>query len=480
MKITSERLENCQVRLEIEVDEARMEKAMKKVARRISRESVIPGFRPGKAPYSVVVRRVGKEILSRQAFEDMSEAVVKEALEQAGIEPYDQVEVEDLQFEPVRLTLIVPVAPVVELGDYRAIRVEPPDVSLDEAEVEKTLERIQRAQGQWQPVERPAQWDDLVVVDIVGTIGDEVVLKNEERELILTADSSYPAPGFQDEIVGVSAGQDAAFDLRYPEDIASERLAGQEVHFEVHIHEVKELELPPLDDELAQTVGDYETLDDLRAEIRTNLQRRMEREAEEKYATEVLTKVVEGATIEFPSVMVEDEIDRIVADQQQRLKQEGLSYSDFLAMNGKTEEEHRRDLRPMAENRVRRYLVLGKIVELEKLKVNEEEIEAAIEARSLLFGEHAAAMREVFSSPAGVQAVASDILGDKAWERLLAIAKGEAPELEEDEEAEEEEKEDEGTEEEAVPASAEESAGDDEAADEAPSVPEEQPADLAD
>jgi len=434
LKVTAERLENCQVELTIEVDEERVEQELQRVARRVSKRRRIPGFRPGRAPYDAVLRLFGKEALYQEVLEDLGQTVFKEALEKEGIEPFAQAELMDVQFEPMVLKMVVPVAPIVELGDYRQLRLTPPEVTVSDEEVEAALKRIQAQHGQWQPVERPAQLDDQAIVDIESTVEGEVVLSNQERALLLKAESPYPVPEFNEQIVGMVIGEDREFDLTYPENLANEKLAGRESHFKVYLHDLKELVLPELDDDLAKTVGDFETLDDLKAKVHEGLQAEAEREAENRFANEVLTATVERARIEFPLVLLERELDSLLEEQDRVLRQrEGLNLDNWLEINKKSREEYRDELRPRAEERLKRGLALGKVVELEGVKLEAEEVEDQIERMSLPFGEEADKARDVFSSPDSMRSIASDLLTSKALQRLMAIAKGEVEEGEIDE-----------------------------------------------
>lgn len=425
MEISAERLENCQVELTIEVDEERVEQELRRVARRISKQRRIPGFRPGKAPYDVVLRLFGKDALYQETLEDLSESVYKEALEKEGIEPFAQAELIDFQFEPMVLKLMVPVAPIVELGDYRQLRLTPSEVTVSDEEVEDALKRIQAQHGQWQPVERPAQLDDQAIVDIESTVEGEVVFSNQERTLLLKAEFPYPVPGFNEQIVGMVIGEDREFDLTYPEDLANEKLAGKESHFKVHLHDLKELVLPDLDDDLAKTAGDFETFDELKTKVRENLQAEAEREAESRFTNEVLTATVERARIEFPPVLLERELDALVEEQDRISRQrQGLTLDNWLEINKKSKEEYRDELRPRAVERLKRRLTLGKVVEMEGITVEEEEVGDQIERMSSVFGEQADEARDVFSSADNMRSIASDLLTNKALQRLVAIAKG--------------------------------------------------------
>lgn len=369
MKVETERLENCQMALTIEVDEARAKRALRNVARRISRRAKIPGFRPGKAPYNVVARYFGKEVLSKEVLDELGEATYKEALDQAGLEPFGQAQLTDYETNPLVLKMVVPLAPVVELGDYRQLRLEANEETIREEEVNKALTRIQEQNAFWEPVKRPAQWGDLAIVDIEGTVKGETVIENKERELILEADSSYPLPGFSDQLLGLTVNEQREFILTYPEDFEDGDLAGQQAHFKIYLQDLKQEVVPDIDDDLARAVGNYETLEDLKAELRRELQAK----AEQEFAHRALTALVERAQIEFPPMMLEREIDNWLKEFDQNLRRLNLNLENYLKMEKKTEEEFRQEVSPQVEERLKRSLALGKFIELEGLETGSEE-----------------------------------------------------------------------------------------------------------
>ncbi len=433
MKVTTERTENCQVILDIEVDEERVERHLRNAARRISQKVRIPGFRKGKVPYRVVLRRFGKEALYDEAVDELSQDVFKEALKESGIKPFAQARIEDVQWEPTIFKMVVPVGPMVELGDYREMRVEPEEVTVSDEQVEEVLKDVQKSNVEVRPVQRPAQLGDIGLVDIEARVGGEVVLSNKEQNLHLMADSPDPLSGFSEKLVGMSIGEHREFTLTYPEDWSNPDLAGKEAHFSVHLHELKEEILPALDDDLAKSVGDYETLDELRAKVRENLRTQAQQEAEERFAAQVLEEAVRRARVEFPLVLLEQEIDDMVAEQDRILRQQqGLTLKNYLQTIKKSEEDFRADLRSQAEERLKKALVLNEVIEVEGLKIESDEVETEIERLSLPYGEHAEKVREFLSSPDRQVSIKLDLLKRKALDRLVAIAKDEAPEVKEE------------------------------------------------
>jgi trigger factor len=438
MKVTTERLENCQVNVIVEMDAADIDKQLRQTARTISRSYNVPGYRRGKAPYHAVIRIFGKEAIQQQMLEDQGQDLYEQALEQVEFEPYEVGELQDVEWDPFRMTILLPIQPEVDLGDYRAVRVpyEPEPVS--EEDVEKELENLQREQGQWVPVERPAAWKDEVVLDFEATVGDEQIMSQEGHEMVLEDGSTVPMPGFHEEIVGMAPGETKTFTLTVPEGDVEEDLTGQEATVQATLHTVREEDLAPLDDDFAQMVGDYDTLDDLRATIREGLEEGAEERAESEYLDKVLDAMLESAAkLEYPPQAVDREIGLTMSQMERNLAAQGIQLNTFLNIVGKTPEAYREELRPAAEERLRKRLVLNEISQQEGLEADPEELEAQIERLVEMSGPSADEMREMLESPEARQSLADDLIIEQAQELVTQIAKGEAPPLEK-EEAEEE------------------------------------------
>jgi trigger factor len=437
LTVTTEALENCEVLMTVEVDEKRTDRLLQSAARRISRQVRIPGFRPGKAPYNVIVRRMGEEVVRNEALEDLGQSVFKEALEQAELEPYAQASLEDVTWDPLVMKARVPTAPVVELGDYRAMRLEVEPVEVSEEEVNETLEDLRREQAVWNPVERPAQLGDQVTMSVKEQAEDQVLAEQENVEYELTeVDEGSPGADLTTPLVGLSAGEEKEFSVSYPED-ADPRYAGKEVTVSVEMHSVKEIELYPLDDDFAQSVGDFDTLEQLKENLREDIHQRKQRDADNELGQQALEQLIEDADrVDWPLVLEDEEIDQALDEQDRRLQQSGLNLENYLTIQKKTRDELREEFRPSVQERLRRSLVLGKFVELEGLSVEGHEITNQIDRMSLMAGEQGTEMRDALATPDGVRYVANDLITSKATERLVQIVKGEA-EAEEETEAEE-------------------------------------------
>jgi trigger factor len=318
------------------------------------------------------------------------------------------------------------------------VRVDYEVEEVTDEQVEAYLADLQQEHAQWVPVERPAAMGDQVVLDMEGKAGDELIMSNEGYEMVLEPDETYPLPGFHEQVVGMSAGEEKTFTLTMPEDESEEEVAGQEADVVVTLHAVKEQDMPELDDDLAMMVGDYETLDDLRDDVRTRLETEASQKAESEYLDKVLDAFVEAATqIEYPSQAIDRETDFSLNQMERNLAGSGLQLDSYLSMIGKTREAYRRELRPAAETRLQRRLVLNEIGEREGLAVDPEEIEAEIERMAEMFGPEGQEMIATLQTAEGRLMVANDLLTGKSQERATQIAKGEAPPLDEEAEPEE-------------------------------------------
>ncbi|MBN1935161.1 MAG: trigger factor [Anaerolineae bacterium] len=431
MKVITERLENCIVALQIQVDDQETHNYLRNAARKLSQDYRIPGFRPGKAPYNVVVQRLGLEAIKGQVVDQFGDKVFEEGLKESGLEPVDQASLENVTWDPLTLHLKVPVAPTINLGGYRDIRIGWEDPTVTDEDLEEELTQLRRQHGEWQEVERGAELGDQIIIDIAGKVEDKVVLGNTGREMVLNADSPYPISGFANQIVGMKVDETREFDLTYPEDHYNPDTAGKEAHFEATLHKIKVENLPELNDEFAVLVGDYENLDDLKTKLRQSLQERAETQAREDYLDQIWDHLLKEAVVEYPQVYVDRELEAMKQQIESQLKQNNMDLETYFKLTNSSEEAWKENTRPQAAERLVRRLILGEVIEQEKIKAQKEEIDAEIERVVTSLGEEAQSIREWLQGPMGSLNVAENLLTDKAIDRLIAIAKGQAPSREE-------------------------------------------------
>jgi trigger factor len=435
LEITTESLENRQLHLIVKVDEERTQQAMQRTARQIAKEANIPGFRKGKAPYNLIIQRFGEDTVRKEAADKLADEVYREALDQEKIEPYDSGSLDDFTLNPLTFTFTIPLTPTVDLGDYRAYRLKPPKVKVEKQEVKQALEATREENAILESVERPAELSDGIAIDLVGRTADAVeLLRQDDLHLMLEPKRIRLAEGFAEAIVGMAAGEERTFKAALPDDFAREELRGQEVEFTVKMREVYQSTLPDLDDDLARTVGNFDSFKELEKHAQEQLLQAAQRKADEEYAGQVLKAVVEQAQIEYPLAMLERELDDMVKEVEQAVKRETrLALEDSLRMQNKTMDDLRGDLRDEAAARLKRDLVLAEVVKRERLVADDGEVSAQIEETSATWGIRADEVRTFLNSESGQRAVRSRLLVNKAVQRLVAIAKGEAPELPADE-----------------------------------------------
>ena len=424
MKVTTEKVGNCQAILTIEVEEERVKKSLKEGARRISKRTRIRGFRAGRAPYHIVERMVGKEAIFDEALEELSSQVYREALEESKLEPIDRAEMEVVSREPLTLKMTVPLKPEVELGDYQSIRVEPQEAKVEDVEdkeVEEVLTALREERGEWVPMEREAQKGDLLTLDVEGRADGERVVGAEEGEYILRLGAEVPVKGFPEMIEGMKPGEEREFTLPYPVIHPNADLAGRKVEFRVRLLGLKGKHLPPLDDEFAKTVGDFESVKELQERVESVLQARAETRERERVAEGVLTAMTEQAKIAYPPAILERELDSMIKDYAQAVARQGFTLPRYLEVVGKSEEELRRELRPQAEERLKKALVFSKFTEKEGIAIKDEEVDREVDEIADSYGDQAEEMKKALLSPEPQRSIRSRLFSQKALERLVEI-----------------------------------------------------------
>jgi trigger factor len=421
MKVSTEPVEKSQVTLNIEMEPAEVDKYLDKAYSRLVRRVSVPGFRKGKAPRDILERHIGKDTLFREALEDLIPATYKEALESQEIDAIAQPQFELIKTEPLIFKAVVPLKPTIKLGDYKQIKVESEPVEIKKEDIEATIEQIRHQQAILSPVDRPVQFDDIVTIDVEGTRDGEPFPIRKDIVYEVTREARLPLPGFAEKLEGMSKGEEKSFVLSYPPDYEMKELAGKEHAFKITATEVKEKKLPEVDDELAKNVG-KEDLASLKEQIASNLKARAEERARLETEQKAVDAAVELSEVEYPPVLAEREIDRLLSDEARQFTEGITGLENYLKTLNKTMDDHREELRPMANRRVIRSLILGKIAEAEKIEVDDSEIDAEIEKMVKEADKQADEMRKFFSLPQARESIKQFLLGRKTVERLVQIA----------------------------------------------------------
>lgn len=383
MKTHVERLPDhpARVVLEVEVQPERVEQAVDQVYRRVVRTLRIPGFRPGRAPRKIVEMHVGKDALLQEALEDLVPELYREAARAADISPVTQAQIDIIDFGdgvPLKFKAEVDVKPDVTLGEYKGLAVEKRIRKVTEEDVDGVLERIRQNQAQLVTSDKDAlEEGDFAVIDFDGFIDDEAFQGGAGRGELVEVGGPGFVPGFSEQLVGMKIGEEREIEVEFP-DGAREDLAGKTAKFVVRLQEMKVRVVPELDDELAKDVGDYENLDELRADTRERLEKAAADDAAVELEASVIKMAADGASVDIPDVMIEQEMEQMERELQLSLARSGLRLEDYLEMNEMTREQLADDLRPGAEQRVKTDLVLEAIARAEALEVTEDEVDARL------------------------------------------------------------------------------------------------------
>ena len=379
-----------EVKLEITIEAEKFENAMKKVYFQNAKYFNIPGFRKGKAPMNIVEKYYGAQIFYEDAFNDVATESYDEALKENKIEAVSRPEVEIKQMEKgkdVIFTAVVQTKPEVELGKYKGIELKKIEYNVGEKDIKHELEHMQEHNSRLITVEdRPLEKGDIATIDFEGFV-DGVAFEGGKAEgHELEIGSGAFIPGFEDQLVGMEIDSDREIKVTFPKEYFSKDLAGKEAMFKVKLHEIKKKELPKLDDEFAKDVSEFDTLKELKEDIKAKMEKDNEQKAKYETQEAAIKAVCDKVKVDIPSGMVEMEVENMINDMAQRLSYQGLKLDQYLKMVGKTEEEFKKEYEPQAIEAIKSRLTLEAIIKAEKLEATEEEINAKLEEMAKSYG----------------------------------------------------------------------------------------------
>ncbi len=425
MKVSSIELAPRQVSLAIEVEQERLDRAVDDAFRRLAGRVDVPGFRRGKAPRSMIERMIGRERIVEEALDRLVPEVVTEAIEQEKVEPYTRPRVESIEFDPLRLKAVVGLAPKVELGDYKdSLQVPTEEPKVEDEQIDSVIQRLRDSYAQWAPVERPVKLGDRVGLDLRAVVEgqEKPLLDSKDAEYVVDPEGAQPAPGFAEQLIGLNPDDQKTFTLNMPEDYRDKDVAGKPAEFSINLHSVKERELPTLDDDFAQQVGEYTDVAGLRSAIETQLHQREEERVREKLEDAAMSKLVEISTIEFPPQLVEHQAQHMLETFTRNVEQQGLQMAQYLRLVGKEQETFEQELREQAESQVRRSLALDAFADAEKIGVEQQEVEDEVHRAAAGTEEAAAVERLARANPGTMQRAQEATRERKAMARLVELA----------------------------------------------------------
>lgn len=382
-----------EVKLSFTIEASKFEEAIQKVYVKSAKYFNIPGFRKGKAPYKIVEKQYGAQIFYEDAFNEVAGEVYEKELTDAKIEAVSRPEIDIIQMEKGKdliFTAVVQTKPEVTLGKYKGIELKKVEYNVEEKDIDHEIGHMQERNARLVNVEdRPVEKNDTTVIDFEGFV-DGVAFeggKAENHELVIGSNTFIP--GFEDQIIGMKIGEEKDINVTFPEEYFSKDLAGKPAVFKVKLHEIKKKELPAVDDEFAKDVSEFDTIKELKASIKEKLEEENKNKAKYETEEEAIKTVCDNTEIDIPSGMIETETDNMIKDIEQRLMYQGLNFAQYLQMMGKTEEDMRKEMKEQAERQVKTKLVLGAIVEAEKIEATDEEVKAKLEEMATMYGKDA-------------------------------------------------------------------------------------------
>ncbi len=434
MKVTVEKLPGSEALLEVDFTWDELEKASNKAYRKLVQQVNIPGFRRGKAPRTLLERRIGKEAIYQEAIDDLITETYRSTVKEHELTPLAQPELEAPVFEigqPYHFTLKVPVITPVELGDYRSLHFEREEATVTSEEVENQLKSLRDQRATWNEVERPAALGDRILTDLKLTVDDKVISDLKDNTFELTDDRSGLFTGMDEQIAGMPAGETKEFTTTLPADYAKEDMAGKEAHYSVTLYKVEEKTVPELEDALASELsnGEYETLEDLRKAISDEILASKQRRVRDELRERAVQAVIDQSTISIHPLLIQEEVEDIMHQFSHMLEQQRMSMEQYLMLLRKTPEEYKKELEPEAEQRVKRELVLDALAKSEDITVTPEEIEAVFRA-------YEQAGQPLQGTEAQIRALMVSYRREKALARLVELTAGPDPEAELEAEAE--------------------------------------------
>ncbi|MBQ6607605.1 MAG: trigger factor [Firmicutes bacterium] len=382
MKTVFVKREKNDVMFNMEFSAEEFENAQVKAYQANKGQFVIDGFRKGKAPRSIIEKKYGEGVFFEDALDELFRENYPKALNELNLEVIDSPRAEFTQLkkgEGFTATITVACFPVVEVKDYKGVKIDKIEREVKEDEIDNEIEQLQKRNARMVSVERAAEDGDTVYFDYSGFVGDNQFEGGTAEKQTLKLGSGMFIPGFEEQLVGCKADEDKDVKVTFPKDYHATDLAGKEAVFHCHIHEVREEELPELNDDFAQDVSEFDTLEELRANTREKLEETAKQSCIAQMKDAAMEKVMEANEVEAPVTMVNDEIDRMINEFQQQLMYSGMRLDDYFNYTGTTMQDFREQVRPDAEKSVKTRIVLMGIVEAEKLECTDEEMNAELE-----------------------------------------------------------------------------------------------------
>lgn len=440
MKVDAKALANNKVEVQVECSVEQVDRALDQAYRKVVRGVSVPGFRKGKAPRQILEMRYGAEVLYDDAIEALLPEVYEAALAEAAVEPIDRPEVEVVDFasgQPAVFKFVVQGPPEVELGQYQGVEVEAVSFPVEADDVEQALAEMQEQHARLVDSTGTTVADgDFVNLSYEGFIDGEPFAGGQADNYTLEIGSNTFVPGFESQLIGLSRAESAEISVVFPEDYRNEELAGKPAVFKVEIKDIKQKEIPALDDDFAAEVSEFTTLEELREDVQNKLQESATQRERSALEAKVMETVVANATVEIPTVMVERETEEMIEELVYDLARQGLPEDFAREYINDRADSIKEDYREAAEARVKTRLVLDKIKAVEAVAVSEEELQAKIEAMAGIYQQDASEIRKKFEEQGSLEVLRQNVANEKTIQLLVDSAVQVAPILAEEQEGE--------------------------------------------
>jgi trigger factor len=425
MQVTKEQLEPTKLKLTIIADQKLLDDTRQAVLQRLSQNVKVPGFRPGKAPLTVVEKQIDQAALQSEVVEEAVNQLYAKAVEQENLRPVAPPSIALTKFVPfttLEFSAEVEAVGDVKLPDYKKIKLEFTESEVTDEDVSSVLENLRQRGAQKSPVKRAAKDGDEVTIDFKGTDAEtkEPIAGADGQDYPLVLGSGNFIPGFETEVVGLKPGATKEFVITFPKDYSVQDLQNRKAKFAVTVKDVQELQLPKLDDKFASSVGPFKKLDELKDDIKRQLEIERRQEARRQYDNQLLEKIANKSEADIPDSLIEEEIDRIEEEEKRNLVYRGQTWQEHLKEEGVTAEEHREKQREGATLRIKAGLVLGEIAGKEDVTVTPEELEIRIQ---LLKGQYPdEAMQKELDKPENRRDIHSRMMTEKTLDKLREYA----------------------------------------------------------
>lgn len=379
-----------EVKLEITVKAEKFDEAIKKVYFKSAKYFNIPGFRKGKAPMNIVEKYYGKEIFYEDAFNEVAGEALDEAVKENKLEVVSRPDIEVTQIEKGKdliFTAIMQTKPEAELGKYKGIEIKKVEYNVSDEDIEHELGHMQEHNSRLITIEdRPVEKGDIATIDFEGFVDGKAFEGGKAEGHDLEIGSNTFIPGFEDQVIGMKIDEEKDINVKFPDEYFSKDLAGKDATFKVKVHEIKKKELPKLDDEFAKDVSEFDTLKELKEDIKNKQQKQNEEKAKYETQDAVIKALCENVKVDIPSGMVEMEIDNMIKDIEQRLSYQGLKLEQYLQMMGKTNEDMRKEYEPQAIEGIKSRLALEAVIKAEKIEATDKEIDKKMKEMAKNYG----------------------------------------------------------------------------------------------